>query len=68
VNATQQIGGALGVAILSTVALSAGFADALLVAAAFGAAGALFAAWAVRARAPAAEVTTTEAIALEKAA
>jgi predicted MFS family arabinose efflux permease len=48
VNATQQIGGALGVAILSTVALSAGFADALLVAAAFAAAGALFAAYAVR--------------------
>jgi EmrB/QacA subfamily drug resistance transporter len=68
VNATQQIGGALGVAVLSAVALSAGFADALLVAAAFAAAGALFAAWAVRARAPAAEATTTEAIALEKAA
>ena len=46
---TQQIGGALGVAILSTVALSAGFADALLVAAAFAAAGALFGAWTVRA-------------------
>ncbi len=33
VNATQQIGGAHGVAILSTVAFSVGFADALLVAA-----------------------------------
>ncbi len=32
VNTTQQVGAALGVAILSTVALSAGFADALLVA------------------------------------
>jgi EmrB/QacA subfamily drug resistance transporter len=68
VNATQQIGGALGVAILSTVALSAGFADALLVAASFAAAGALFAAWAVRAPAPAAEATTTETAALEQAA
>lgn len=68
VNTTQQIGGALGVAILSTVALSAGFADALLVAAAFAAAGALFAAWAVRAPAPAAEVTATGATALEEAA
>lgn len=68
VNATQQIGGALGVAVLSTVALSAGFADALLVAAAFAAAGALFAAWAVRAPAPSAEVTTTDATALEEAA
>lgn len=68
VNATQQIGGALGVAILSTVALSARFADALLVAATFAAAGALFAAWAVRAPAPAAEVTATDATALEEAA
>ena len=62
VNSTQQIGGALGVAILSTVVLSAGFADALLVAAAFAASGAVFAAWIVRR--PAAIVVT----ALEEAA
>ena len=68
VNATQQIGGALGVAILSTVALSAGFADALLVAAAFAAAGALFGAWTVRAPAPAAELTMNDGTALEEAA
>ena len=67
VNATQQIGGALGVAILSTVALSAGFADALLVAAAFAAAGALFAVCAVRGREPA-TVTAIDATALEDAA
>ena len=67
VNATQQIGGALGVAILSTVALSAGFADALLVASAFAAAGGLFALWAVRAREPA-TVTTIDTTALEDAA
>ena len=68
VNATQQIGGALGVAILSAVALSAGFADALLVAAALAAAGALFATWAIRAPALAAEVATTDATTLEEAA
>ena len=67
VNATQQIGGALGVAILSTVALSAGFGDALLVASAFAAAGGLFALWAVRAREPA-TVTTIDTTALEDAA
>lgn len=39
VNSTKQIGGALGIAILSTVALSAVFAEALLVAAAFAVAG-----------------------------
>ncbi len=68
VNATQQIGGALGVAILSTVALSAGFADALLLAAGFAGAGAVFAAWAVRAPAPAPEVRQTDAVELEHAA
>jgi EmrB/QacA subfamily drug resistance transporter len=68
VNSTQQIGGAIGVAVLSTLALSAGFADALLVAAGFTAAGALFAAWAVRERAPTADVTTTDAFALDEAA
>jgi predicted MFS family arabinose efflux permease len=50
VNTTQQIGGALGVAILSTVALSAGFADALLVGTALAAAGALVAGSLVRGR------------------
>lgn len=55
VNTTQQIGGALGVAILSTVALADGFEDALLIAAAFAAAGAVFAATLVRAPAAAAE-------------
>ncbi len=49
VNTTQQIGAALGVAILSTVAVSSGFADALLVATALAAAGAVFAARCVRA-------------------
>jgi EmrB/QacA subfamily drug resistance transporter len=68
VNSTQQIGGAIGVAVLSTLALSAGFADALLVAAGFAAAGALFAAWAVRERAPTADVTTTDTFALDEAA
>ncbi len=68
VNATQQIGGALGVAILSTVALSGGFTDALLVAAAFAAAGALFAAVAVRGPEPAALATMTDPTALEEAA
>ena len=67
VNATQQIGGALGVAILSTVALSAGFADALLVAAAFAAAGAVFAGLALRAR-EAVRVPAIDATALEDAA
>jgi predicted MFS family arabinose efflux permease len=69
VNATQQIGGAVGVAILSTIALSAGFTDALLVAAAFAATGGLLAAWAVRAPAhPVTEVPTNEAVMLEEAA
>ncbi len=68
VNTTQQIGGALGVAVLSTVALSDGFEDALLIAAAFAAAGAMLAAWAVRAPASAAEPATTDANALEEAA
>jgi predicted MFS family arabinose efflux permease len=69
VNATQQIGGALGVAILSTVALSAGFADALLVAGAFAAAGAVFAASIVRAPAPSvAEAAGNDATPLEEAA
>ena len=74
VNATQQIGGALGVAVLSTIAVSRsqdvlashptlapaaaltqGFADALLAAAAFAFAGALLAAVLIRRRvAPAA--------------
>jgi EmrB/QacA subfamily drug resistance transporter len=63
VNTTQQIGAALGVAILSTVAFSAGFADALLVGAGLAAAGALLAALLVRAPASEAEV-----IALEDAA
>jgi EmrB/QacA subfamily drug resistance transporter len=67
VNATQQIGGALGVAILSTVALSTGFADALLVAAGFAAAGALFAAGAVRAPARAALATMTHPTARDEA-
>jgi predicted MFS family arabinose efflux permease len=48
VNTMQQIGAALGVAVLSTVALSSGFADALLVGAALSAAGALLAALLVR--------------------
>lgn len=68
VNATQQIGGALGVAVLSTVALSAGFADALLVAAALSAAGALFAAWSVRAPTRATAVRAADVTALEEAA
>jgi predicted MFS family arabinose efflux permease len=68
VNTTQQIGGAVGVAILSTIALSASFKDALLVAAAFAAAGAIFAAWIVRAPTRAEEVTATEATALDRAA
>jgi predicted MFS family arabinose efflux permease len=60
VNTTQQIGGALGVAILSTVALSAGFADALLIAAGFAAAGALSAAVLVRVPTATAELTKLE--------
>jgi EmrB/QacA subfamily drug resistance transporter len=71
VNTTQQIGAALGVAILSTVALSSGFADALLVGAALSGAGALAAAVLVRAApaaAAAAEARETGATALEEAA
>jgi EmrB/QacA subfamily drug resistance transporter len=49
VNTAQQIGAALGVAVLSTVALASGFEHALLVGAAFAAAGALLAAALVRA-------------------
>jgi EmrB/QacA subfamily drug resistance transporter len=60
VNTTQQIGAALGVAVLSTVALSAGFADALLLGAALAAAGAVLAAFLVRAPAAQAELTALE--------
>jgi EmrB/QacA subfamily drug resistance transporter len=62
VNAAQQIGAALGVAVLSTVALSAGFTDALLVGAALAAAGALVAASLVRAPASRAETTAFEEV------
>ena len=69
VNATQQIGGAIGVAILSTVALSAGFTDALVVAAAFAGAGALLAARTVRAPAQSTtEVPVNDRPVLERAA
>ena len=60
VNTTQQIGAALGVAILSTVALSTGFADALLLAAALAATGALLAGLLVRTPVSAAVVTVLE--------
>jgi EmrB/QacA subfamily drug resistance transporter len=60
VNTAQQIGAALGVAILSTVAFSAGFAAALLVGAALAAAGALLAALLVRAPAPTIAVAAVE--------
>jgi EmrB/QacA subfamily drug resistance transporter len=52
VNTTQQIGGALGVAVLSTVLLRRGFADALVVGALLAGAGALLAAVLLRAGAP----------------
>jgi EmrB/QacA subfamily drug resistance transporter len=69
VNATQQIGGAVGVAILSSVALSAGFTDALLVAAAFAAAGALLAASTPRVPARSVtEVPENDSAVLEEAA
>jgi EmrB/QacA subfamily drug resistance transporter len=60
VNTTQQVGAALGVAVLSTVALSGGFADALLLGAALAAAGAVLAALLIRPPATEAEVTVLE--------
>jgi EmrB/QacA subfamily drug resistance transporter len=60
VNTTQQIGAALGVAVLSSVTLTAGFHDALTVGAALAGAGALLAAVLLRAPASLAEVPALE--------
>jgi len=74
INTSQQVGGALGVAVLSTVAfanvnqfrpdpvaLTNGFGDAFLIGAAFAFAGFLIAAFAVR-RADSEAMKTAEAV------